>query len=617
MKKKSAFACCLLTVVISSFTLVLLIYFTPEIPQAIEKQNSSDTHANTVENQLSELAQKKSLQENIKNDNTVFQTHAKTIEDRLSELAEKKAEEQIQYSIQTRQTLLGIRQFVFWCGVVSGLALLCITITPWSAFGWALLGNIPRWGLEVPKDLRKLIRGHGKSYLWWFRGSEHWAEGRVHAAELLSHLDSKVKVSDIQLLKDLFLSLNELNNDKQAEELKNRLKQSFHRIQIILGEPPTMTDVKSTTSLKPTDVPKHVPASVTDSPKQSKESTKRSPSKTKNRSEHGVSPTTPRRSSRLPSSKFGDEASHEIAERIQLLAALGCKLKAGSETIVDQNSFKNYQIKEILGCGGWGIVLKAVQTSLNRPVALKFLNPSHWQDDTLLEMLKTEGERIAALDNRYIVKIYNVEEFEVCKESKTIPFLVMEYLSQGTLEELIDSKRLPRKDVLRVGLKIAYGIRAMHTAHMRHGDLKPNNISAHKETIGTEIKIFDFGLAGTHSAYGSDLLGTYGYDAPEKNGQGKVGLPSDLFSLGCILFEMATELKMGRDIPLDRNERLSPLADINIGDELGEVLECKDQFPINFRNLIFNLLSSNLEVRPTISDVIDVLKNSVEQTDSL
>ncbi|WP_372720107.1 protein kinase [Novipirellula sp.] len=195
-----------------------------------------------------------------------------------------------------------------------------------------------------------------------------------------------------------------------------------------------------------------------------------------------------------------------------------------------------YEIEEVLGRGGMGVVYKATQLSLHRSVALKMLLVGCYASQLELARFMREAEALAALHHPNIVQIYDVGQVE------GRPFYTMEYVDGGTLGERFASTPHSVRDPAKVIATIAAAVQAAHALGIIHRDLKPANILL---TADGELRITDFGLARTVDDASTltrtgARMGTPSYMAPEQV-LGAALTPSvDIYALGALLYEMLT-----------------------------------------------------------------------------
>lgn len=209
----------------------------------------------------------------------------------------------------------------------------------------------------------------------------------------------------------------------------------------------------------------------------------------------------------------------------------------------------HYRVLAELGRGGMGEIYLARDTRLHRQVALKVL-PTESTSDRWLERFKREARTLAALDHPNIVTIHSVEE------ARGIRFLTMAYVEGKTLQQLIPADGLPLARLLELAVPLSEGLRAAHEKGIVHRDLKPSNVMVDSEG---RLRILDFGLAKVLPEFMSTVLtqaetetmepgrtkegtimGTYPYMSPEQAEGRAADIRSDLFSLGTVLYEMAT-----------------------------------------------------------------------------
>ena len=265
---------------------------------------------------------------------------------------------------------------------------------------------------------------------------------------------------------------------------------------------------------------------------------------------------------------------------------------------------EGYEILEVLGKGGMGVVYKARDTRLRRIVALKFLPPEAARDPDALARFRREARAASALNHPAVCTLYGIGE------DRGRPFLVLEWIEGQTLRALAG----PHPDLaqlLPLVWQVATALRAAHAAGIVHRDIKPENLMVRPDGY---VKVLDFGLvrllpapAGSGTVPGDGitdsgmLLGTARYMSPEQARAEPVDAATDIFSLGLVLYELAT----GRHpfpaaASLDTMYAIAnepPLPPRRLNPEIPEALEV----------LLLQMLEKDSGRRPTAAEVAEVL----------
>jgi eukaryotic-like serine/threonine-protein kinase len=214
-------------------------------------------------------------------------------------------------------------------------------------------------------------------------------------------------------------------------------------------------------------------------------------------------------------------------------------------------TISHFRILEKLGAGGMGVVYKAVDTRLERSVALKFLPDGMAQDSQALERFRREALAASALNHQGICTIYDIGEQD------NAPFIAMEFIEGETLRQHINGKPLPIEQILDLGIQISDAVDAAHSKGIIHRDIKPSNVFVTKRG---QAKVLDFGLAklvnkGVLGSAPDDtssktpeenvsivgiISGTPAYMSPEQVRGDDLDPRADIFALGLLLYEMAT-----------------------------------------------------------------------------
>jgi serine/threonine protein kinase/tetratricopeptide (TPR) repeat protein len=205
----------------------------------------------------------------------------------------------------------------------------------------------------------------------------------------------------------------------------------------------------------------------------------------------------------------------------------------------------HYRIDSLLGAGGMGEVYRARDIRLDRDVAVKILPEQFAHDSEALRRFEREAKAVAALSHPNILSIFDYGA------EQGLNYAVMELLEGETLGARLQRGAVGWRDAVEVGSAVAEGLAAAHAKGVIHRDLKPENIFL---TAGGQVKILDFGVARIKQIVMPDsetlttaettrpgaILGTIGYMSPEQVRGDRADAPSDIFSLGCVLYEMVS-----------------------------------------------------------------------------
>lgn len=196
-----------------------------------------------------------------------------------------------------------------------------------------------------------------------------------------------------------------------------------------------------------------------------------------------------------------------------------------------------YEVTGLLGRGGMGIVFKALDPALNRYVAIKMLAPMFLSSGSSKQRFVREAQSAAAVVHEHVVGIHGISEWQ------GIPYLVMSYVRGESLQARLAARGAQSlREVLRIGIQVASGLAAAHAQGLIHRDIKPANILLESDV--ERVMITDFGLARAiddlRITGSNTLLGTPEYMSPEQTRDEVLDFRTDLFSLGCILYEAST-----------------------------------------------------------------------------
>ena len=249
-------------------------------------------------------------------------------------------------------------------------------------------------------------------------------------------------------------------------------------------------------------------------------------------------------------------------------------------------------------------VYKAKDRLLDRFVAIKVLKEQYAEDDEFLKKFNNEAQSAAKLNHINIVNVYDIGQDLF--EGKKIYYIVMEYVEGETLKDLIDSEgQLSNHDIIDYSVQIAQALKSAHNSGIIHRDIKPQNILIDKYGLA---KVTDFGIARVSSnatiTYTSSILGTVHYISPEQAKGKIVDEKSDLYSLGAVMYEMAT----GK-VPFDADNSVG-IAVMHIQDKPKPAKDLNPNLSDHLNYIIMKLLEKEPANRfLNASELIDSLEN--------
>jgi len=265
-------------------------------------------------------------------------------------------------------------------------------------------------------------------------------------------------------------------------------------------------------------------------------------------------------------------------------------------------TISHYKIIEKLGEGGMGVVYKAEDTRLKRPVALKFLPPELTRDAEAKERFIHEARATSALQHTNICTIHAIDETEDGQL-----FICMDYYKGETLKKKIEKRPLKLDEAINIATQIAQGLAKAHEAGIVHRDIKPANIII---TEDGEVKILDFGLVKltgfTKLTKPGSTLGTTWYMSPEQLRGEKIDYRTDIWALGVVLYEMIT----GQQPFKGEYEQAVSYAILN--DEPESITALRSGMPIALDGIISKTLAKQPKQRYQHIDEIPVDLTNIE-----
>ncbi len=258
------------------------------------------------------------------------------------------------------------------------------------------------------------------------------------------------------------------------------------------------------------------------------------------------------------------------------------------------STIAGYEVEGVVGAGGIGILYRARQLRLDRPVALKLVGPDVASEPVVRERLRREARTVAALDHPNVVPLYEAGE-----ENGTV-YIVTRWVEGTELGALIRRDgRMDAERAARIAAQIAAALELAHEQGLVHRDVKSSNVIVTSED---HVYITDFGLAkraGTASGLtGVDqMLGTVDYVAPEQIEGGEPDARGDVYGLACVLFEMLTG-----EPPFGGQKGGMAKMWAHVNAEPASVREMRPDVPAALDDLIRRALSKAPDARPTAAE---------------
>lgn len=281
--------------------------------------------------------------------------------------------------------------------------------------------------------------------------------------------------------------------------------------------------------------------------------------------------------------------------------------------IAPGQTINHYKIISLIGAGGMGEVYRALDTRLQREVAIKLLPTAFSTDQDRLRRFEHEARAAGKLNHPNVLTIYDIGTHE------GVPYILSELLTGETLRERLSMARLPHRRVIDYALQIARGLAAAHEARIVHRDLKPDNLFI---TRDGRVKILDFGIAKLTEAKSEPIdseletralelktspgmvLGTVGYMSPEQVRGDQVDHRADIFAFGAILYEMLAGRRAFQ------GDSAIEVMNAILKEEPAEISEPKPEVPEGLIRVVQHCLEKNREERfQSMSDVAFYLES--------
>jgi serine/threonine protein kinase len=302
------------------------------------------------------------------------------------------------------------------------------------------------------------------------------------------------------------------------------------------------------------------------------------------------------------------ETTQEFADKRSMILAYLRQVLGRSSNPQALGELQDYTVFRLIGAGGMGAVLAAEDNRLRRLVAVKVMLPEDAANREARDRFLREARAIAAVEHPRIIPIHQVGEWN------NIPYLVMPLLKGRTLAARMgDLPRLSTAQVLRIMCQAAEGLAAAHARGLVHRDIKPENIWLEDTDEPPSVRILDFGLAREIHDNGmtmpGSLLGTPSYMAPEQAAGDLVDGRADIFSLGCVFYELLAHRR-----PFTGNSAISILNAIATQTP-PRPIDLNHSIPVSASDVCMSMLEKSPDSRPpTMASVALKLRQCEEST---
>ena len=282
-----------------------------------------------------------------------------------------------------------------------------------------------------------------------------------------------------------------------------------------------------------------------------------------------------------------------------------------THNLANDTSLGHYRILQKIGAGGMGEIYLAEDTRLERKVALKILPPEFAGDAERMNRFVREAKSASALNHPHIITIYEINEFD------STHFIATEYIDGEMLRDKLENNELTVKEVLDIAVQTVSALSVAHEAGITHRDIKPENIMIRRDGL---VKVLDFGIAKLCTKKSSEvdpegetkvlfntvaglILGTVAYMSPEQARGKETDSRTDIWSFGCVLYEMLTRLQ-----PFQGETTTDVLANI-IYQEPALIQTHRPDVPAELERIITRTLSKNIGERyQSAKELFDDLK---------